>query len=117
MTSEHGQTDFEPATDEDLALLTRELGRAPRGVLGVAYRCDYGMPAVVQTAPRLPDGTPFPTLFYLCCPGRCSGSAGWRPAGSCGSCPPNSPPTPTSPPTIALRTSRTWDAALDRRSG
>ncbi len=25
------------------------------------------MPAVVQTAPRLPDGTPFPTLFYLCC--------------------------------------------------
>jgi hypothetical protein len=23
---------------------------------------------VVQTAPRLPDGTPFPTLYYLTCP-------------------------------------------------
>ncbi|HEY5882134.1 MAG TPA: DUF501 domain-containing protein, partial [Nakamurella sp.] len=56
-----------PATDEDLALLTRELGRTPRGVLAVAYRCDHGVPAVVQTAPRLPDGHPFPTLFYLCC--------------------------------------------------
>ncbi|HOZ56743.1 DUF501 domain-containing protein [Nakamurella multipartita] len=58
---------LQPATDEDLDRLTRELGRAPRGVLGVAYRCDHGVPAVVQTAPRLPDGTPFPTLFYLCC--------------------------------------------------
>ncbi len=58
---------IEPATDEDLARLTVELGRAPRGVLGVAHRCDHGVPAVVQTAPRLPDGTPFPTLFYLCC--------------------------------------------------
>jgi len=56
-----------PATDDDLALLTRELGRPPRGVLGFAHRCGHGVPAVVQTAPRLPDGTPFPTLFYLCC--------------------------------------------------
>jgi hypothetical protein len=23
---------------------------------------------VVETAPRLPDGTPFPTLYYLTCP-------------------------------------------------
>jgi hypothetical protein len=36
-------------------------------VLGVAHRCGHGVPVVVQTAPRLPDGTPFPTLFYLCC--------------------------------------------------
>jgi hypothetical protein len=56
-----------PATADDVALLTRELGRPPRGLLGVAHRCDHGVPAVVQTAPRLPDGTPFPTLFYLCC--------------------------------------------------
>jgi hypothetical protein len=47
--------------------VTRELGRPPRGLIGVAHRCDHGVPAVVQTAPRLPDGTPFPTLFYLCC--------------------------------------------------
>src|SRR4051794_5949213 len=56
-----------PVTDDDRELLTRELGRPPRGLLAVAYRCDHGVPAVVQTAPRLPDGTPFPTLFYLCC--------------------------------------------------
>ncbi len=58
---------WESYTDADRELLVRELGRAPRGVLAVAYRCDHGVPAVVQTAPRLPDGTPFPTLFYLCC--------------------------------------------------
>ena len=58
---------WEPYGDSDRDLLTRELGRPPRGVLAVAYRCDHGVPAVVQTSPRLPDGTPFPTLFYLCC--------------------------------------------------
>lgn len=45
--------------------MTRQLGRAPRGVLEIAYRCPNGEPAVVKTAPRLPDGTPFPTLYYL----------------------------------------------------
>ncbi len=54
-------------TPADLDLLTGELGRPARGVLAVTYRCDHGVPAVVQTAPRLPDGTPFPTMFYLCC--------------------------------------------------
>ncbi len=34
-------------------------------MLEIAYRCPNGEPAVVKTAPRLPDGTPFPTLFYL----------------------------------------------------
>ncbi len=54
-------------TGADIAALRSELGRPPRGVLAVAYRCDHDLPAVVQTAPRLPDGTPFPTLYYLCC--------------------------------------------------
>jgi hypothetical protein len=58
---------YQPVTDTDRDLLARELGRSPRGLLAVAYRCDHGVPAVVQTAPRLPDGTPFPTMFYLCC--------------------------------------------------
>lgn len=31
----------------------------------IAYRCPNGEPGVVKTAPRLPDGTPFPTLYYL----------------------------------------------------
>lgn len=34
-------------------------------MLEVSYRCPNGEPAVVKTAPRLPDGTPFPTLYYL----------------------------------------------------
>lgn len=34
-------------------------------MLAIAYRCPNGEPGVVKTAPRLPDGTPFPTLFYL----------------------------------------------------
>ncbi|MGH3436823.1 MAG: DUF501 domain-containing protein [Sciscionella sp.] len=38
----------------------------------VAARCPSGHPAVVQTAPRLEDGTPFPTLYYLTCPRLCS---------------------------------------------
>ena len=42
-----------------------QLGREPRGVLEIAYRCPNGEPGVVKTAPRLPDGTPFPTLYYL----------------------------------------------------
>jgi uncharacterized protein len=49
----------------DLEAVARQLGREPRGVLEVAYRCPNGEPAVVKTAPRLPDGTPFPTLYYL----------------------------------------------------
>lgn len=49
----------------DLDAVARQLGREPRGVLAIAYRCPNGEPGVVQTAPRLPDGTPFPTLFYL----------------------------------------------------
>jgi uncharacterized protein len=36
--------------------------------MAIAHRCPCGLPDVVQTAPRLPDGTPFPTLYYLTCP-------------------------------------------------
>jgi hypothetical protein len=34
----------------------------------VAHRCPCGLPDAVETTPRLADGTPFPTLFYLTCP-------------------------------------------------
>jgi len=49
----------------DLDAVARQLGREPRGVLEIAYRCPNGEPAVVKTASKLPDGTPFPTLYYL----------------------------------------------------
>lgn len=53
---------------DDLAAVGEQLQREPRGVVGVAHRCPCGLPDVVETAPRLPDGTPFPTTFYLTCP-------------------------------------------------
>jgi uncharacterized protein len=49
----------------DLDAVATQLGREPRGVLAIAYRCPNGEPGVVKTAPRLADGTPFPTLYYL----------------------------------------------------
>ncbi|WP_433416498.1 DUF501 domain-containing protein [Microtetraspora malaysiensis] len=52
----------------DLAAVEAQLGRPPRGVRAVAHRCPCGLPDVVESAPRLPDGSPFPTLFYLTCP-------------------------------------------------
>jgi uncharacterized protein len=54
--------------DEDVAAIAAQLGREPRGLRAVAHRCRCGLPDVVETAPRLPDGTPFPTLYYLTCP-------------------------------------------------
>ncbi|MFC9972807.1 DUF501 domain-containing protein [Spirillospora sp. NPDC127200] len=54
--------------ERDRAAVAAQLGREPRGIRRVAYRCPCGLPAVIETAPRLPDGTPFPTLFYLTCP-------------------------------------------------
>lgn len=49
----------------DLATLAEQLGRVPRGVVEIAARCVCGRPTVVRTAPRLEDGTPFPTMYYL----------------------------------------------------
>jgi uncharacterized protein len=49
----------------DLEAVAKQLGREPRGVLEIVYRCPNGDPGVVKTAPKLPDGTPFPTLYYL----------------------------------------------------
>jgi len=55
-------------TQRDLDAVHRQLGREPRGVHAVAHRCSCGDPDVVATDPRLPDGTPFPTFYYLTCP-------------------------------------------------
>jgi hypothetical protein len=52
----------------DLDVVTAQLGREPRGVRAVAHRCACGLPDVVETAPRLADGSPFPTTYYLTCP-------------------------------------------------
>jgi uncharacterized protein len=52
----------------DRAAVAAQLGREPRAMRAVAHRCPCGLPDVVETAPRLADGTPFPTLYYLTCP-------------------------------------------------
>lgn len=53
------------ASERDIRIVSAQLGRPARGVLGIAARCACGNPVVVVTAPRLADGTPFPTLYYL----------------------------------------------------
>ena len=53
---------------EDQDVVQRQLGRPPRAIHDVGHRCPCGNPDVVTTEPRLPNGTPFPTTFYLTCP-------------------------------------------------
>jgi hypothetical protein len=53
---------------DDLDCIEAQLGRTPRDVHAIGYRCPCGKPAVVETPPRLGDGTPFPTYFYATCP-------------------------------------------------
>jgi hypothetical protein len=57
-----------PVTEADRAAVAAQLGRPPRAIRAVAHRCPSGHPSVIQTSPRLDDGTPFPTLYYLTCP-------------------------------------------------
>ncbi|WP_309066512.1 DUF501 domain-containing protein [Microbacterium sp.] len=56
---------YETPTDAEIDVVSRQLGRTARGVVGIAARCACGNPTVVATAPRLADGTPFPTFYYL----------------------------------------------------
>jgi hypothetical protein len=67
--------------DADRAAVEAQLGRAPRGLRAVAHRCPCGLPDVVETAPRLPDGAPFPTLYYLTCPRAAAEISGLEAAG------------------------------------
>ena len=55
-------------TDADLAVVENQLGRSPRDVHAISYRCPCGKPAVVETPPRLSNGEPFPTFYYATCP-------------------------------------------------
>lgn len=54
-----------PATAADIAEVSKQLGRPARDIAAIAARCVCGKPVVVQTLPRLADGTPFPTTYYL----------------------------------------------------
>ena len=56
------------ATEDDLRVIESQLGRTPRDVHAISYRCPCGKPAVVETPPRLSNGEPFPTFYYATCP-------------------------------------------------
>lgn len=56
---------FAPPTPAEIDVVSAQLGRTARGVVGIAARCVCGNPAVVATSPRLADGSPFPTFYYL----------------------------------------------------
>lgn len=56
------------ATQKDLDCIEIQLGRTPRDVHAISYRCPCGNPAVVETPPRLSHGEPFPTFYYATCP-------------------------------------------------
>jgi hypothetical protein len=53
---------------DDWAAVEAQLGRRPRSIHEIGHRCPCGNPDVVTTEPRLDDGTPFPTTYYLTCP-------------------------------------------------
>lgn len=55
-------------TQAEIEAVSEQLGREARGVVGIAACTSDGAPAVVATASRLPDGSPFPTFYYLCHP-------------------------------------------------
>ncbi len=61
--------------DSDEDAIEAQLGRRPRGIHAIGHRCPCALPDVVTTEPRLPDGTPFPTTYYLTCP-RAAGRIG-----------------------------------------
>lgn len=55
-------------TEEDRLVVEAQLGRELRGDWAVARRCHLGVPMAIESYPRMPDGAPFPTLFWLTCP-------------------------------------------------
>ena len=59
--------DLEHSPD-DASIVQAQLGRPVRGRWAVARRCHLGLPMVIENHPRLDDGAPFPTLFWLTCP-------------------------------------------------
>ncbi|MCZ4498279.1 MAG: hypothetical protein JWQ74_832 [Marmoricola sp.] len=53
---------------DDVEAVRAQLGRLPRSIHEIGHRCACGNPSVVTTEPRLDNGTPFPTTYYLTCP-------------------------------------------------
>ncbi|WP_313822409.1 DUF501 domain-containing protein [Citricoccus sp.] len=52
-------------SQQDLDTISLQLNRPARDVVEIGARCVCGNPLVATTAPRLSNGIPFPTTFYL----------------------------------------------------
>jgi hypothetical protein len=52
---------------DDAAVVAAQIGRPLRSVADPVVRCHLGLPVVIRVPPLLEDGTPFPTLYWLCC--------------------------------------------------
>lgn len=67
---------------DDRQVIEAQIGRPLRVESEVVSRCHLDMPVVIRVPPRLDDGTPFPTLYWLTCPlaatriGRLEGAGG-----------------------------------------
>lgn len=75
---------FDQPTAYDVERVSVQLGRPARDVVGISARCVCGAPTVVSTKPRLTDGTPFPTFYYLTHPAATAAvstleATGWMP--------------------------------------
>lgn len=53
-------------SDADRAIVRELLGREPNGRFEVVVRDAAGVPVVIRNHPLLDDGTPMPTLYWLC---------------------------------------------------
>ena len=58
---------MEPVSLEDQRIISSQIGREARGVIGIPRRCVYGYPQVVTVYPLI-NSTPFPTIYWLTCP-------------------------------------------------
>ena len=50
----------ETPTQADIAIVSEQLGRPARDIVGISARCVCGNPVAVITQPRLHTGTPSP---------------------------------------------------------
>ncbi len=67
--ADYGRAADRPYADAtERAVISLQLGRPARGRSAVVHRCAWGLPTVIRVDPRLPDGTPFPTVFWQTCP-------------------------------------------------
>lgn len=58
-------------TEEDYKVVTQQLEREPRNLVGIAKRCQEGYPQVLITYPVLEENDElklFPTTYWLSCP-------------------------------------------------